>query len=98
MQWNVRLTAQAKKQAQELPDGVQKRLKYLLEEIRNLGPVRTNWPNYGKLKSRPHCHHCHLKKDQPTYVAVWQERNQEIGLIEVRYVGTHEKADYRRIC
>ena len=95
MQWDVRLTSQTKKQAQELPDGVQKRLKYLIEEIRNLGPVRTNWPNYGKLKGHPHCH---LKKGRPTYVAVWQVTDQEIRLIEVRYVGTHGKADYGRIC
>jgi hypothetical protein len=98
MEWDVRLTGQAYKQAQELPDAVQKRLDYLLEEIRHLGPVRSNWPNYGKLKGRPHCHHCHLKKGRPTYVAVWQVTNQEIRLIEVRYVGTHGKADYRRIC
>jgi len=86
MKWEVKLTGQAKKQAQELPEGVQKRLKYLVEEIRSLGPVRTNWPNYGKLKGRHHCYHCHLKKGRPTYVAVWQVTNQEIRLIEVRYV------------
>ena len=55
-------------------------------------PVRGDWPNYGKLK--PGQHHCHLKKGHPTYVAIWEERNREIRLIEVIYVGTHEKAPY----
>jgi hypothetical protein len=39
-------------------------------------------------------HHCHLKKGKPTYVAVWEVKNREIRLIEVTYVGTHEKAPY----
>ena len=62
----------------------------LFAEIRQLGPVRGDWPNYGKLGSG--LHHCHLKKGRPTYVVVWVERSKEE--IEVRYVGTHEDAPY----
>jgi hypothetical protein len=69
-----------------------KNLVFLAKEIEIMGPVRGNWPNYGKLA--PERHHCHLKKGRPTYVAVWEERNREIRLIEVVYVGTHEKAPY----
>jgi len=64
----------------------------LFRELESYGPVRGNWPNYGKLA--PNRHHCHIKKGKPTYVAVWEESKDEIRLIEVRYVGTHEKALY----
>jgi len=63
---------------------------FLFAEIRQSGPVRGNWPNYGKLGSN--LHHCHLKKGRPTYVVVWVERSR--GEIEVTYVGTHENAPY----
>jgi hypothetical protein len=69
-----------------------KNLVFLAKEIEIMGPVRGNCPNYGKLA--PERHHCHLKKGRPTYVAVGEERNREIRLIEVVYVGTHEKAPY----
>jgi hypothetical protein len=67
-------------------------LFFLVKEIEVAGPVRGNWPNYSKLgKGR---HHCHIKKGQPTYVAVWEEKNDGIQLVEVVYAGTHEKAPY----
>jgi len=63
-----------------------------LSELEHEGPVRGNWPNYGKLtKIR---HHCHLKKGKPTFVVVWEVKDTESKLIEVTYVGTHEKAPY----
>ena len=64
----------------------------MLAEIEIAGPVRGNWPNYGKLGKGKH--HCHLKKGHPTYVAVWEEKDKEIRLVEVIYVGTHEKSPY----
>lgn len=39
-------------------------------------------------------HHCHIKKGRPCYVAIWEERDRSIKLVEVTYVGTHEKAPY----
>ncbi len=51
-----------------------------------------NWSNYGKLGRNRH--HCHLKKGHPTYVAVWEVKGYEIKLVEVTYVGSHEKAPY----
>ena len=63
----------------------------LVREIEEKGPVRGNWPNYGKLSDKVR-HHCHLKKGKPTYVACWEEKGKEE--IEVYYVGTHEKAPY----
>jgi mRNA-degrading endonuclease RelE of RelBE toxin-antitoxin system len=98
MSWDVCLSAKAFKQAAKLPQDIRDRLEFLLREMRELGPARTNRPNYGKLRGKADCHHCHLKKGNPTYVAVWQVRDKTIRLIEVVYVGTHEKADYRRLC
>ncbi|WP_306534184.1 cytotoxic translational repressor of toxin-antitoxin stability system [Geobacter sp.] len=92
MEWIVRITGKANKQTHKLPRSVVERLFLLMEEIRLSGPVRGNWPNYGKLADGRH--HCHLKKGKPTYVAVWEERDKEIRLIEVTYAGTHEKAPY----
>jgi len=92
MSWQVVFSRQVQKAQTRLPKAVLKSLVFLAKEIEVMGPVRGNWPNYGKLA--PERHHCHLKKGRPTYVAVWEERNQKIRLIEVVYVGTHEKAPY----
>jgi IS1 family transposase len=92
MSWQVVFSRQVQKAQTRLPKSVLKNLVFLAKEIEIMGPVRGNWPNYGKLA--PERHHCHLKKGRPTYVAVWEERNSEIRLIEVVYVGTHEKAPY----
>ena len=94
MAWTVRLTNKAAKQARKLPQNVQDILKLLLKEIMTLGPVRGNWKNYSKLEGRKTQHHCHIKTGKPTYVAVWEESDAEIKLVEVVYAGTHEKAPY----
>ena len=92
MEWRVTLSRKASKQKEKLPGQVQKALLFLAHEIVRNGPVRGDWPNYGKLGSGRH--HCHLKKGQPTYVAVWEESAGEIRLVEIIYAGTHEKAPY----
>ncbi len=92
MSWQVTIHAKAQKSIPKLPNRVQKALAFLLREIELDGPTRGNWPNYGKLGKDKH--HCHLKKGQPTYVAVWQVIDKEIRLVEVTYAGTHEKAPY----
>lgn len=92
MVWTVHISAKAQKGLRVLPVAVRKALALLLADIEELGPVRGDWPNYGKLG--PGRHHCHLKKGKPTYVAVWCEEQGKIKVIEVTYVGTHEKAPY----
>ncbi|MBP9943100.1 MAG: cytotoxic translational repressor of toxin-antitoxin stability system [Desulfomicrobium sp.] len=94
MTWTVLVTGKAKKQAEQLPARVQTALNVLMLEIRSSGPVRGNWYHYGKLQGMPGFHHCHLNKGKPRYVAVWKESEKSIQLVEVRYVGTHEKAPY----
>lgn len=92
MSWKVVFTGKARKQKEKLPLRVRELLLQLAREIETGGPVRGDWPNYSKLSVD--LHHCHLKKGNPTYVAVWREERNEIRLVEVIYAGTHEKAPY----
>lgn len=92
MKWSVEVSRKVAKALPALPVKVRKTLVLLLREIEEEGPVRGNWSNYGKLDVQRH--HCHLKKGHPTYVAVWEVKDKKIRLVEVTYVGTHEKAPY----
>ena len=76
MSWTVTISKKTAKTVSFLPKRVRKSLALLMREIETDGPVRGNWPNYGKLdKDR---HHCYLKKGRPTYVAVWELKDKEI--------------------
>lgn len=92
MTWTVKLSRKVEKQKAKLSKSVRQIMYALVHDIESAGPVRGDWPNYGKLTGGKH--HCHLKKGNPTYVAVWEERDKKVKLVEVVYVGTHEKADY----
>lgn len=92
MTWSVNLSDKVKKSRTKLPRIVESAFKILLAELELKGPVRGNWANYGKLGEGRH--HCHLKKGHPTYVAVWEETDRAVRIIEVTYAGTHEKAPY----
>jgi mRNA-degrading endonuclease RelE of RelBE toxin-antitoxin system len=92
MNWTVTAAKAVRRQVDRLPMRVRERLFALLMEMERGGPIRGNWPNYGKLG--PWRHHCHIKKGRPTYVAVWEEADGTVRLVEVTYVGTHEKAPY----
>ena len=90
--WYVIFKREVERGIKNLPERVRESLFTLLREIEVAGPVRGNWPNYGKLARNKH--HCHLKKGRPTYVAVWEVIDKEIKLVEVSYVGTHGRAPY----
>ena len=92
MAWLVGMTSKAKKQAASLPQRVKDALALLMGDMEAGGPVRGDWPNYGKLSDTRH--HCHIRKGTPCYVAVWEVTDKAIRIIEVQYVGTHEKAPY----
>ena len=92
MSWTVKLSRNAEKQKAKLTKPLRQILYALVGDIEAGGPGRGDWPNYGKLADGKH--HCHLKKGNPTYVAVWEVRDKKIKLVEVQYVGTHEKAPY----
>jgi mRNA-degrading endonuclease RelE of RelBE toxin-antitoxin system len=90
--WIVRFSKKAEKQYLELPEPVQIKLRTLVLDIQISGPIRGNWKNYSKLGETQH--HCHLKAGHPTYVVCWEVIDKQIRLVEVYYVGTHEKAPY----
>ena len=92
IRWQVVFSNKASKQYQEAPEAVKEAVIFLMKEIELWGPVRGNWKNYGKLGGDRH--HCHLKSGRPTYVACWEVIDKTVKLVEVYYVGTHEKAPY----
>ena len=90
--WIVELGRKVVKQMAKLSRPARQALVALMYDIETRGPVRGDWPNYGKLDEGRH--HCHIKKGKPTIVAVWKVCDKKIRLVEVTYVGTHEKAPY----
>ena len=72
-----------------LPPKQAQKLSLLVDDLGANGPVRANWPNYGKLKGT-NTHHCHIDKK---WVACWVETQQGIQ-IEVTYAGSRESAPY----
>ena len=92
MSWQV-VYNRKKFHKKRLPAKVALTMELLIAEIEQNGPVRGNWSNYSKLPNNRH--HCHLKKGKPTYVAVWADIGKnKVKLVEIIYVGTHEKAPY----
>jgi mRNA-degrading endonuclease RelE of RelBE toxin-antitoxin system len=72
----------------KLPVTVQKKMKLLVDDLKENGPMAYNWPNYSKLSSIEY--HCHLSKK---WVACWRMEEGTIE-IEVYYAGTRENAPY----
>ena len=98
--WNVILTTRAKKQLKKI-EKERNDIFCIYEALeRDLilnGPVAKSWHNYTResgIKKGIDRRHCHLKKGKPTWVACWEVVNKKIKLLEVYYVGTHEKAPY----
>lgn len=98
MRWQVSIKsklAKSLKNRKKIPMEVESATIALMAELEAFGPA-VNWPNYGKLKNQgKHIdrRHCHLRKGKPTWVACW-EVDAKSNVIEVYYVGTHEKAPY----
>ncbi|NDV22243.1 cytotoxic translational repressor of toxin-antitoxin stability system [Desulfovibrio sp. JC022] len=97
MEWKIIFTGKSRKQINKLPPKVLEALNFLRSDIEADGLTQQSWPNYGKLKGKKGFHHCHLNKGKPRYVAVWCVENNKIKVVEIRYVGTHEKVNYGKI-
>ncbi len=96
-EWTVELSAKAKKQQEKLPFRIKQSLKALIADLRLCGPKAVGWTNYGSLSRKGEYYHCHLNKQHPRYVAVWRVETNKIKFIGVRYVGTHEGVNYKKI-
>lgn len=92
--WKVDVVGQAKKASQVLSKSALEAYMFLLLELEDLGPYRSNWPNYTKTKGFYQDYHCHIEKGRPTYVACWRIINKKMKIMEIYYAGTHEKAPY----
>jgi addiction module RelE/StbE family toxin len=99
--WNVSFSRKAKKQVKKLEvinEDVVLSLQLLVSELIEKGPEPSaQWKNYGPIKGQKKSidkRHCHLMKGKPTYVCCWEVIDNEIQIIEVYYVGTHENAPY----
>jgi len=86
--FQVRISKKVLKSIERLPSAIQKKFKYLVDDLREFGPIRPNWPNYSKLERDRY--HCHLSR---SWVACWKNEKKTI-LIEIYYVGSREKAPY----
>lgn len=94
--WIVNSTKAVDKQIVMLSKKILLMLRMLMEELVAEGPAVPNWPHYGKLHSKKNkdTRHCHLQKGKTTYVCCWKVIDKKRRIIEVYYVGTHEKAPY----
>ena len=72
----------------KLPKDIQEKLLWLIEDLKHLGPIQINWPNYSKLSNDNF--HCHLSYK---LVACWSCAEKSI-VIEVYYAGSRKKAPY----
>lgn len=95
IEWKIEYSKSAFKQAKKLNKNILYAFRVLTKELSKFGPVALHWPNYGRLQGGKKIkHHCHFKKGRPTYVCCWKVIDKEHKIIEVYYVGTHEKAPY----
>ena len=100
MAWKVFESKKAEKQVGKLPPAIREAYDMLVNDLKDLGPVVPKWHHFGKIatgRKEPDMYHCHLNKGTPRYVAVWRVNDYIMEIMEVRYAGTHEGADYKRI-
>jgi mRNA-degrading endonuclease RelE of RelBE toxin-antitoxin system len=95
--WTVRFTGTARKQKERLPEKIAARFLYLTSELTLEGPIQPEWSHFGKLTSKKNklVYHCHLNKNKPVYVVVWEVIDCDIKILKIVYAGTHESADYK---
>jgi mRNA-degrading endonuclease RelE of RelBE toxin-antitoxin system len=95
--WAVKFSSKASRQKAKLPPNIDDILAALVTGLALNGPTQPKWKNYGRLNGKKgEYHHCHLNAGRPTYVAVWQVFDRQVRVMEVRFVGTHEKVNYDR--
>jgi len=88
MTYKIKIHKKVIKGLNKLPDFVGEKFFVLVENLREQGPIQTNWPNFSKLGKNQY--HCHLNR---SWVACWKYEKKTI-IIEVEYVGSREKAPY----
>ena len=87
--YSVFISRKVARAAATMPKLQQEKLALLVDDIRQNGPVRVNWLNYGALVGT-NTHHCHLSHK---WVACWVETEKGIT-VEVTYAGCRGSAPY----
>lgn len=90
--WTIKISTKLEKTINGFSDRVKEKLIVLFKDLEIKGFNQPTWPNFGKLGES--LYHCHIKKGRPTYVVCWRIKDYKNKIIEVYYVGTHEKAPY----
>ena len=88
MEYEVRISKTALKRIMKAPFRVQILLRELALDLREKGPIRSDWPNFSALSSTTY--HCHLNY---SWVACWSWEKGTV-LVEVYYAGSREDAPY----
>lgn len=95
--WTVIFSRKADKQKNTLPPTIAETLYLLRKDLESRGPTVSRWPHYSKIAGSKSGHyHCHLNKGHPTYVVIWQIVDRSIRILEIQFVGTHEKVNYSK--
>ncbi len=89
--YNVFWKRRVEKSFEDLPTNEQEKLDLLIQDLRDKGPIRKDWPNFSRLDKKKGKYHCHLS-DSWVACWIWEKKTIEI---EVYYAGSREKAPYR---
>ncbi len=86
--YNIIIKKSIMKNVLKMPKDIQFHFESLVNDLREKGPVRKEWPNFSRLgKNEYHCHLSHK------WVACWYYENDSV-VIEVYYAGSRENAPY----
>jgi mRNA-degrading endonuclease RelE of RelBE toxin-antitoxin system len=86
--FDIRVKKKVLKTVDKMPMKTQKKFATLLKDLRDKGPIRTEYPNFSALGGDEY--HCHLEYK---WVACWKWEKRSI-IIEVYYAGSRENAPY----
>jgi hypothetical protein len=84
----VLIGKKALKRIAKAPRDVQEKMRDLAIDLRDKGPIRTEWRNFSALSSTTY--HCHLNY---SWVACWKWEKGTL-FVEVYYAGSREDAPY----
>ena len=94
--WRVDFASSAEKQKQKLSGNLRDVLYALKHDLEQKGPVQTSRRNYSQIVNAVNFHRCHINSGRPRYVVVWKVIDLKEQSIEIRFVGPHGSANYKR--
>jgi hypothetical protein len=88
MLYVVKINKKSQKNIEKMPLNIMLKMRFLVSDLEEKGPVLNEWSNFGKLDENNY--HCHLSYH---WVACWRCEKNSI-IIEVYYAGSRENAPY----